>query len=32
MLGTMLGVEEGSSDIDGIDDGLIDGPILVVGI
>eukprot|EP00978_Attheya_sp_CCMP212_P026021 scaffold84833_cov99-Attheya_sp.AAC.2 len=30
-LGPMLGAEEGSTDIDGEDEGLIDGPILVVG-
>jgi hypothetical protein len=27
----MLGAEEGSTDIDGVDEGLIDGPILAVG-
>eukprot|EP00978_Attheya_sp_CCMP212_P007311 scaffold16956_cov73-Attheya_sp.AAC.4 len=27
----MIGTEEGSTDIDGVDEGLIDGPMLVVG-
>eukprot|EP00978_Attheya_sp_CCMP212_P028306 scaffold97407_cov39-Attheya_sp.AAC.1 len=31
MLGPMLGTEEGSTDIDGVDEGLINGPGLVVG-
>eukprot|EP00978_Attheya_sp_CCMP212_P030311 scaffold111021_cov33-Attheya_sp.AAC.2 len=31
-LGPMLGAEEGSMDIDGVDDGLVDGPILTVGV
>eukprot|EP00978_Attheya_sp_CCMP212_P046398 scaffold390585_cov47-Attheya_sp.AAC.1 len=26
-LGPMLGAEEGSTDIDGVDEGLIDGPV-----
>jgi hypothetical protein len=30
-LGPMLGTEEGSVDIDGVDEGLIDSPILCVG-
>eukprot|EP00978_Attheya_sp_CCMP212_P001343 scaffold2820_cov77-Attheya_sp.AAC.3 len=32
MIGPMLGAENGSTDIDGEDEGLIDGPILVVGV
>eukprot|EP00978_Attheya_sp_CCMP212_P047602 scaffold422378_cov35-Attheya_sp.AAC.1 len=31
-LGLMLGTKKGSSDIDGLDEGLIDGPLLVVEV
>eukprot|EP00978_Attheya_sp_CCMP212_P040383 scaffold219787_cov45-Attheya_sp.AAC.2 len=30
MLGPMLGIDAGSMDIDGVDEDLIDGPILAV--
>eukprot|EP00978_Attheya_sp_CCMP212_P026710 scaffold88369_cov72-Attheya_sp.AAC.6 len=31
MLGPMLAIDAGSTDIDGVEEGLIDGPILAVG-
>eukprot|EP00978_Attheya_sp_CCMP212_P016135 scaffold41995_cov78-Attheya_sp.AAC.3 len=31
-LGPLLGTKEGSTDIEGVDDGLVDGPILAVGV